>query len=235
MAARDPERARAFAAKHHDRPGSLDTYDELRRRTPRSTPSTTRCPTACTAAGPWPPWPPASTCLCEKPFTADADEARDGRRRRRGPGPAGGHGGLPLPLPPAGRPPGRDRRRGRAGPGRRTSRSPFSAPLAKRGDIRYRLDLAGGRAHGHGLLHGAACCALLAGGEPTVVVGPGQAVLARRRPGHAGRLRAARGRHRPHPLLDVLLVGAGHARHGARPGRAAAGLQPLRRPSSCTG
>ena len=159
-----PGKGATFAHKHHvPRRGPL--YEALV-ATPRLTPSTSRCPTGCTATGPWPRWPRGKHVLCEKPFTANADEARDGR-------PRGGRTGLVVmeafhyryhPLAArlveiVGS--------GELGPIERIEIS-FSAPLAKRGDIRYRLDLAGGATHGHGLLP-LSPAATLVGRGPRVV------------------------------------------------------------------
>ena len=74
------------------------------------------------------------------------------RQRRRGPGRGGGlqrqprpgrHGGLPLPVPPARQAPGGDRPLGGAGQHPKVDVA-FSAPLWKKGDVRYQLALAGG-------------------------------------------------------------------------------------------
>ena len=61
IAARDPERARSTPSKHgiatvHQ------SYEAAASPTPRSTPSTTRCPTGCTPSGPCARSRPASTC-----------------------------------------------------------------------------------------------------------------------------------------------------------------------------
>ncbi len=48
-------------------PASLGLLRRAREPTPTSTPSTTRCPTACTGDGRWPPWRPASTCCARSP------------------------------------------------------------------------------------------------------------------------------------------------------------------------
>jgi len=59
IAARDRQRAAAFAGKH----GIATVHDsyEALLADPGSTPSTTRCQTACTAVGPSPRCAPAST------------------------------------------------------------------------------------------------------------------------------------------------------------------------------
>ncbi len=80
--------------------------------------------------------------LCEKPFTANADEAAavaavaTGDRARR-------DGGVPLPLPPARLAHGRDRRSGELGE-LRDVRASVCFPLPMVSDIRFQLNLAGG-------------------------------------------------------------------------------------------
>ena len=101
--------------------------------------------------------------LCEKPFTANADEAEQvaaaaGAHR------AGRDGGVPLPLPPARRAHGEIVERGELGTLRHV-RPSLCFPLPLFSDIRYKYELAGGA------LMDAACYAvhmarLLGGEEP---------------------------------------------------------------------
>ena len=140
VAARDPERARRFAAKHrirqvHDSYQALiddPAIDAIYNPLPNSLHA--KWTLRAIEAG--------KHVLCEKPFTANADRGRRGRRGRRGVR-AGRHGGLSLPLPPA-RPPdagrGRRRRSGRSA----TWKPSLCFPLPRFSDIRYSYDLAGG-------------------------------------------------------------------------------------------
>ena len=133
--------------------------------------------------------------LCEKPFTANADEAEQvaavAARALR----ARGDGGVPLPLPPA-------RRRGCSRSSTRASWVPIERietrmciPLPMFNDIRYQLDLAGGA------LMDVGCYAVhqlrtLAGAEPEVVSAEAKCLEPRGRPlgegGDAVRRRAHR-------------------------------------------
>jgi predicted dehydrogenase len=164
VAARDPERARAFAGKHHiDR--TLGTYAELVTDpdidavyNPLPNGLHGRWTRAAIAAG--------KHVLCEKPFTADADEARAVARDAAGTGlvvmEAFHYRYHPLSA----------RLEQIVGGGElgKVGRIDiqFSAPLAKRGDIRYRLDLAGGAQMDMGC-YTVSLLRLLAGREPTVV------------------------------------------------------------------
>ncbi len=164
VAARDPERARAFAHKHHV-PRILDTYDQL-----------VADPQIDAVYNPLPNglhghWTKAALAagkhvLCEKPFTADADEARDVAREAAGTGlvvmEAFHYRYHPLAARLVQIVGG-----GELGPVERIEIS-FSAPLAKRGDIRYRLDLAGGALMDMGC-YTVSLLRTLSGREPRVV------------------------------------------------------------------
>ena len=142
VAARDPERAAAFARKHGI-PRVLDSYDDLvddpddRRR------STTPSRTASTGSGRSPRSRPGKHVLCEKPFTANADEARAVAEADNA------HPGLVVmeafhyQYHPLAKRVVEIVRSGELG-NIESIDVAFSAPLWKKGDIRYQLDLAGG-------------------------------------------------------------------------------------------
>ena len=163
VAARDPERAREFAAKH--RIGrTYDSYESL-----------VADPDVDAVYNPLPNglhgrWTLAAIdagkhVLCEKPFTANAEEAEEVARRAEAAGVVVMEAFHYRYHPLA------DRlleivRSGELGPIRRIETS-MCFPLVNRGDIRYRLDLAGGA------LMDAGCYPVhllrtLCGGEPTV-------------------------------------------------------------------
>ena len=109
----------------------------------------------------------------------------------------------------------------------------FSAPLWKKGDIRYQLPLAGGATMDMGCYPD----------QPPAAAGPGaardqrrgQALVPRRRPGHGRPFLAARRRARPHRVLHVLVVGAAPPRGGHGGQREDLRLQPLQPRSTGTG
>jgi len=164
VAARDPERARAFAHKHHIG-RTVATYEQL-----------VTDPEIDAVYNPLPNglhghWTKAAIAagkhvLCEKPFTADADEARDVARAAAGTGlvvmEAFHYRYHPLAARLEQIVTG-----GELGTIGRIDIQ-FSAPLAKRGDIRYRLDLAGGAQMDMGC-YTVSLLRLLAGREPRVV------------------------------------------------------------------
>jgi predicted dehydrogenase len=196
VAARDRNRAVEFATKHHVA-RVHDSYEEL-----------INDPEIDAVYNPLPNglhgyWTIAALkagkhVLCEKPFTANADEARSVAEA------TGAHPGLVVmeafhyqyhPL---------TRRlveivsSGELGPVSHIDVS-FSAPLWKKGDIRYQLALAGG-------------AIMDMGPGPPGHRRQGQAVLARGGPGHGRPLLPLRRRQRAHRLLHVLLLGVAHAR-----------------------
>jgi len=163
VAARDPRRARAFAAKHHI-PSTHDSYESLIEDpsidaiyNPLPNGLHGHYTLAAIAAG--------KHVLCEKPFTADADEARAVARAAAGTGlvvmEAFHYRYHPLAA----------RLQQVVGGGEigrvRDIDIAFSAPLAKKGDIRYRLDLAGGAQMDMGC-YVVSLLRLLCGSEPTV-------------------------------------------------------------------
>ena len=149
--------------------------------------------------------------LCEKPFTADAAEARTVAGAATTSGLVVAEAFHYRYHPLAARLE-EIVRSGELGPLRHIEVA-FSAPIPMRGDIRYRLDLAGGALMDMGC-YTVSLLRLLAGAADGGV-GPGQALLARGRPGHAGPFHPARG-GTASPLLDVLVVGAGDPRQGGR-------------------
>jgi predicted dehydrogenase len=164
LAARDPERAAAFAAEHKI-PRTVPTYEALVADpgidavyVPLPNGLHGRWTLAALAAG--------KHVLCEKPFTADAAEARTVA------GVAAGSGLVvaeafhyryhPLAARLA-----EIVASGELGPVRHIE-IVHSAPIARRGDIRYRLDLAGGALMDMGC-YAVSLLRHLAEGQPTVV------------------------------------------------------------------
>ncbi len=175
--------------------------------------------------------------LCEKPFTANRDEARGGGRGGTAHRSGGGRG-LPLPVPPPG--PTHARRGGQRGAGPHPPRRGLHllpAPAVRRHPLSPRP----GRrcAHGCRLLHRASASpggvgtrtgARRAPGE----LGPGPAPIARRGPGYARRAGVPQRRHRAHGVLDVVPLVAAPVGAGLGRCRRDAGLQPARSPDRCT-
>jgi predicted dehydrogenase len=164
VAARDPERAAAFAARHKI-PGTRPTYEALVADPdidavyiPLPNGVHGRWTLAALAAG--------KHVLCEKPFTADAAEARTVAG-------AAATSGLVVAeafhyrYHPLAARLTEIVSSGELGPVRHIEIA-FSAPLTRRGDIRYQLDLAGGALMDMGC-YTVSLLRLLAGGQPTVV------------------------------------------------------------------
>ncbi|HUD17023.1 MAG TPA: Gfo/Idh/MocA family oxidoreductase [Acidimicrobiales bacterium] len=164
VAAREPERAQAFAHKHHIA-GTHPSYEALIADpdidavyNPLPNGLHGRWTLAAIAAG--------KHVMCEKPFTADAEEARTVARAAAGTGlvimEAFHYRYHPLASRIS-----QILRGDEVGKIERIEIT-FSAPLAKRGDIRYRLDLAGGAQMDMGC-YTVSLLRLLAGAEPTVL------------------------------------------------------------------
>ena len=164
VAARDPERAESFANKYRIA-GTHRTYEALiddpqidAIYNPLPNGLHGRWTLAAIAAG--------KHVLCEKPFTADAEEARTVARAAAGTGlvvmEAFHYRYHPLAT-----------RLGQIVTGGEVGKVEhieitFSAPIAKRGDIRYRADLAGGAQMDMGC-YTVSLLRLLADSEPTVI------------------------------------------------------------------
>ncbi len=164
VAARDPVRAARFAAKHgipHVHPdyeallGDPDV-DAVYNPLPNGLHG--RWTLAALAAG--------KHVLCEKPFTANAAEARTVAAAAEASGLVVAEAFHYRYHPLAARVQ-EIVRSGELGPLRRVEIA-FSAPLARPGDIRFRLDLAGGALMDMGC-YTVHLLRLIAGGEPTVV------------------------------------------------------------------
>ena len=164
LAARDPDRATAFAAKHRI-PRVVGTYEELVSDPdidavyiPLPNGLHGRWTLAAMAAG--------KHVLCEKPFTADAAEARTVAGAATTSGlvvaEAFHYRYHPLAARLA-----EIVHSGELG-SVRTIEIAFSAPIPRRGDIRYSLELAGGALMDMGC-YAVSLLRLLAGGQPTVV------------------------------------------------------------------
>ena len=142
--------------------------------------------------------------LCEKPFTANADEARAVAEV------ANGNPGVVVmeafhyQYHPLTKRLVEIVRSGELGNITKVDVA-FSAPLWKKGDIRYQLALAGGATMDMGC-YPISLLRLLAPG-PRVHQRRGEALLPRRRPRHGRPLLAARRRERAHRLLHVLVLG----------------------------
>ncbi|HUA95444.1 MAG TPA: Gfo/Idh/MocA family oxidoreductase [Acidimicrobiales bacterium] len=164
VAARDPIRAAGFAAKHHIPRTDADyealvgdpEIDAVYNPLPNGLHG--RWTLAALAAG--------KHVLCEKPFTANAAEARTVAAAAEASGlvvaEAFHYRYHPLAARVAD-----IVRSGELGPLRRVEIA-FSAPLARPGDIRFRLDLAGGALMDMGC-YTVHLLRLITGGEPTVV------------------------------------------------------------------
>ena len=164
VAARDPQRARAFAQRHgigtvypdYESLLSDDSLDAVYNPLPNGLHG--RWTLAAIAAG--------KHVLCEKPFTANEAEARTVAA-------AASAGGTVVMeafhyrYHPVARRCEAIVASGELGPTRHIEVA-FAAPLAKRGDIRYRLDLAGGATMDMGC-YAVHLLRLLAVAEPTVV------------------------------------------------------------------
>ena len=169
--------------------------------------------------------------LCEKPFTANADEARAVAEV------ANGNPGVVVmeafhyQYHPLTKRLTEIVRSGELGNITNVDVA-FSAPLWKKGDIRYQLALAGGATMDMGC-YPVSLLRLLAPG-PRVISAEANSPP-RRRPRHGRPLLAARRRERAHRLLHVLVLGAPAPRRHHRRQRQDLGLQPLRPPSTGTG
>ena len=156
--------------------------------------------------------------LCEKPFTANAAEAREIAELAATVGP-GGDGGLPLSLPPFGFADRGDHRVGGVG---HAAAGGGHAVLPTADVLRHPVQLCPCRRRDDGrrVLHGAHGPHLWRF-NPGSRFGTGEIARSRDRPGHDGRIAVCRRTHRPDPLLDVVAAPAGYqCQSGRGPGRA---------------
>ena len=222
VAARDVDRARSYAKKHKI-PRVADSYEALLADPELDA---VYIPLPNGLHGHWTiaALEAGKHVLCEKPFTANADEARHVAEA------AAAHPGLVVmeafhyEYHPMTRRLVEIVQSGELGIIKEIDIS-FSAPLAKPGDIRYQLDLAGGAMMDMGCYPISLLRLLAAGprvtGASAKLSSPGvdRAMDAT--------LLAPRGRHGPGALLHVLHVGPAPARRGHRQRGHAQGLQPL--------
>jgi predicted dehydrogenase len=211
VAARDPERARVFATKYGIE-RVLPTYAVYN---PLPNGLHGRWTLAALAA--------SKHVLCEKPFTANAEEATTVSR-------AGDQAGVVVmeafhyrhhPLATRMR---EVVEQGLIGEVRHID-AWMCFPLLNRKDIRYRLDLAGGATMDAGCYAVNMIRFRAHGG-----LGPGQAVVAGRGPSHGGRPLLRRRSDRPYAHLDAVIEPAasertGHRRWGRAPS-AQSGIPP---------
>ena len=142
--------------------------------------------------------------LCEKPFTANAAEAREVAAAADGTGLVVMEA-FHYRYHPLARRMARDRPRRRAGRGSSAIETAMCFPLPRFADIRYNFDLAGGALMDAGC-YAVHCLRLLAPGEPAVTGARALTLQPRpaRRPGDDRRLPFPGGATGPHPHVDVV-------------------------------
>ena len=207
VAARDVSRAQAFAAKHgiarvHDSYEALiadPDIDAVYNPLPNGLHG--KWTRAALAAG--------KHVLCEKPFTANADEAREiaelAAKSDRVVMEAFHYRYHPLAL--------RIEEiiaSGELGKLQRVEAA-LCFPLPNSSDIRYNYSLAGGATMDAGC-YAVHMVRTFGGSTPEVVSAQAKLRDPQSRPGHDGRVAICRRAHRPDPLLDVVAAAAGNQR-----------------------